>query len=205
MGRKRIAGFILAGGENKRMHGRKKALLQYEEKPFWKWIVETMGKTDEIYISVAKKSDYELYGEYCFEKYQLVEDLYEKRGPLGGILSGLSICKENALLVMPCDMIGCTKEILDELIEVFQKEGTPTFYKEKDIVLPFPGIYTKGMIPVIKEMMKKRNYRLRDLIQTNSIPVSYLVKQGIQETLKNVNTLEEYEELLHDSDRGSNR
>lgn len=205
MGRKRIAGFILAGGENKRMHGRNKALLQYEEKPFWKWIVETMYKTDEIYISVAKKSDYELYGEYCFEKYQLVEDLYERRGPLGGILSGLSICKENALLVMPCDMIGCTKEMVDELIEVFQKDGTPAFYKEKDIVLPFPGIYTKSMIPVIKEMMKKRNYKLRDLIQTNSIPVSYLEKHGIQEILKNVNTLEEYEELLHDSDRGSNR
>ena len=61
------------------------------------------------------------------------------------------------------------------------------------------------MIPVIKEMMKKRNYKLRDLIQTNSIPVSYLEKHGIQEILKNVNTLEEYEELLHDSDRGSNR
>ena len=102
-------------------------------------------------------------------------------------------------------MIGCTKEMVDELIEVFQKDGTPAFYKEKDIVLPFPGIYTKSMIPVIKEMMKKRNYKLRDLIQTNSIPVSYLEKHGIQEILKNVNTLEEYEELLHDSDRGSNR
>lgn len=205
MGRNKIAGLILAGGENKRMHGRKKAFLQYKEKPFWKWIAAVMNETDKIYISVARKTDYELYGESCFEKFQLVEDLYEKRGPLGGILSGLSICEENALLVMPCDMIGCTHKIIEELISTFQKNGNPVFYKDKDIVLPFPGIYTKSMIPQIEEMIENRNYRLRDLIQKNTPAISYLRRQEIQKMLKNVNTLEEYEELLHDSNRGSNR
>ena len=43
---------------------------------------------------------------------------------------------------------------------------------------------------------------MRDLIQTNSLHLFNIsVKQGIQETLKNVNTLEEYEELLNDSNR----
>lgn len=205
MGRKRIAGYILAGGENKRMRGRKKAFLQYKGKPFWKWIVEAMDMTDEIYISVAGKEEYEFDGEYCFEKYQLVEDLYEKRGPLGGILSGLSICEEFALLIMPCDMIGCRKETLDELVEVYQKYKMPVFYKEKDNVLPFPGIYTKSMLPIINEMMKDRNYKLRDLLRTERIPIVYLEKQGIQENMKNVNTLEEYEELINDNDSRSNR
>lgn len=205
MGKNRIAGLILAGGENKRMHGRKKAFLQYKEKPFWKWIAEAMEETDQIYISVARKKDDDFCKEAYFEKFRLVEDLYEKKGPLGGILSGLSVCEEKALLVMPCDMIGCTPKIIEDLITEFQKNETPVFYKDNDMILPFPGIYTKNMISQIEEMIENGNYRLRDLIQANTSVVSFLTRPGIQGMLKNVNTLEEYEELLHDSDRGSDR
>lgn len=49
----KIAGYILAGGDNRRMEGKKKLYLKREGKPFGQWICEAFAELPEIYLSVA--------------------------------------------------------------------------------------------------------------------------------------------------------
>ena len=61
------------------------------------------------------------------------------------------------------------------------------------------------MMPVIKEMMKKRNYKLRDLIQNDSHSCFIFGETGNTRNIEKCEYIGRDEELLHDSDRGSNR
>ena len=49
-----IAGYILAGGDNRRMDGRKKIYLHRDGKTFGQWICEAFSGLSGIYLSVAK-------------------------------------------------------------------------------------------------------------------------------------------------------
>ncbi len=205
MGRNTIAGYLLAGGENKRMQGEEKAFLMYRGIPFWKQIVEKMKLTGKIYISVAAKSGNRSLARNCFENFDLIEDLYEKKGPLGGILSGLSVCEEDALLVMPCDMPECREERIVELVQNYLEYGMPVFFQDGEYKLPFPGIYTKDMIPAMERMLQEKKYRMQDLLQVKEIGICHIQRPGMREELKNINTVEEYKELLDDNDKKGDR
>ena len=56
---KEIAGYILAGGDNRRMAGRKKALLTYQNQTFYAHIRERMPAFKNVYLSVEQAAPYE--------------------------------------------------------------------------------------------------------------------------------------------------
>ena len=137
MGRNTIAGYLLAGGENKRMQGEEKAFLMYRGIPFWKQIVEKMKLTGKIYISVAAKSGNRSLARNCFENFDLIEDLYEKKGPLGGILSGLSAKKMRfSSCHVICRNVG--KRELWNLCRIIWNMGCLYFFRTGNINFHFP-------------------------------------------------------------------
>ena len=138
---KEIAGYILAGGDNRRMAGRKKALLTYQNQTFYAHIRERMPAFKNVYLSVEQAAPYEALDA------DLVIDQYADMGPLGGILSGLEKCGEDALLVVPCDMIPFPGDMALWMAEQYRKTGRPVIPCEKGRNLSFPGIYTKEMWP----------------------------------------------------------
>ena len=84
----------------------------------------------------------------------LVPDLCRDCGPMGGILSGLTACGREALLVLPSDLYAAEEDILLPLLSVYEKTGKPVFYEQEGRPEPFPGIYTKVLLSGLKKSLE---------------------------------------------------
>lgn len=186
----RIAGYILAGGNNRRMQGRKKLFLPYDHQTdFFHSIMRSMQKLPKVYLSVAKEER-----EYKKLGLPLVADRYVDAGPLGGILSGLLSCEEEGLFVVPCDIPVIEEAFMDDMLDVYDGR-TPVIVKQDGRYYPMPGIYTKSQIPVMKEMMAQKDYKLMNVFPKDSEgKLFYAVANtpGFQK-VQSINTREEYE------------
>jgi len=103
---------ILAGGEGKRVGGRDKGLIRYRDKTLIQHVIETVEpQTDEIIISANRNIEtYETYG------YKVVSDTTEQlQGPLAGIAAALPHCKNDWVLITPCDMPFLPSDLIAKL------------------------------------------------------------------------------------------
>lgn len=190
-----LAGYILAGGRGKRMGGRQKLYLRYQGKYLSLWVMEALRSLEDFYISVAEIPK-ETVGNAGW-----ITDLYKEAGPLGGILSGLLQCPQEALFVVPCDTFGLDEEMVETLIREYERSGRPVFYRTETGPEPFPGIYTKEMIPVMERQHTAGNYRMKSLFETQEAK-KYTFLDGPKqlEKLVNLNTEQEYRRLQRRND-----
>lgn len=198
-----IAACILAGGKNSRMNGRKKAFLPVEETVFWKKIAAKLSGCSAIYISVEDRKKYEQIqadvGECGFEGFPLVEDLEKEKGPLGGIYSVLTACEEQAVLFVPCDMPEVDQELVDTMRGEWVRERKPVFLIRDGKRCPFPGIYTKEMLPWIRRQLERKDYKLQNLL--NEIEEKIVCLEDERDGGGNINTEEEYRAYLSKIER----
>lgn len=187
-----IAGYILAGGKNSRMDGKKKAFLMREGIPFWKWIANAMEPFECVYISVENRQHYMNKGTWDFAPYSMIEDVFADMGPMGGILSGLLTCEEDALLVATCDMPLVSREMLLKLKEEYEKKGRPVFYAVHGEPAPFPGVYTKDMLRELQNRVNANNLRMMDFLSAFKSEYVLLERDQAEREWENINTMEEY-------------
>lgn len=181
-----IAGLILAGGKNSRMAGRKKIFLDYRGKNFYEWIRAGLPDSIPVYLSVETYAPYEALDAV------LVKDIYKDIGPVGGIHAGLKQCREEALLVVPCDMMPVPEEILKKLLKKYAGTKRPVCPVIRGRDMPLPALYTKEMLLTLEEMIRNNNYRLSDVWRKTAV---YETIELEMNTLQNVNTEEEYKAL----------
>jgi molybdopterin-guanine dinucleotide biosynthesis protein A len=98
-----LSAIILAGGEGRRMGGLDKGLVLYLDKPLVKWVKDALPENvNQIIISCNRHSqDYAHYGQIIHDSPS--EFMYG--GAMSGILAGLSLCKNNWIIITPCDLI----------------------------------------------------------------------------------------------------
>lgn len=189
-GKSDIAGYILAGGKGRRMGGKEKLYLQYEGKYLALRTMEALDMLENHYISVAD------IPKIRIRNAQWITDLYKDEGPLGGILSGLLQCPEKALFVVPCDMFGLERNLAERMIQAYIRKGKPVFLKGREEMSPFPGIYTKEMIPIMERQRTLENYRMRSLFEMEEAKeYIYLNETEVLVKLVNLNTEEDLQRL----------
>lgn len=194
-----LAGYILAGGRGKRMGGRQKLYLQYQGKYLSLRTMEILRSLENFYISVAEIPE-DPVGSAGW-----ITDLYKEAGPLGGIMSGLLLCPQDALFVVPCDTFGLDEEMAETLIREYERSGRSVFYRTEKGPEPFPGIYTKAMIPVMERQRTAGNYRMKSLFETEEAK-EYTFLDGTKQLKKLVklNTEQEYRRLQRRNDGREN-
>ena len=188
-----IAGYILTGGRNRRMEGQNKLFLSYEGAAFYDHIRKALGGFSRVYLSIAPGSRQQYEGL----PFPLVEDGLPGLGPMGGIYSGLLACREERLFVAACDMPLIDRGTVELVTDRYLKEGD----KDKVMVVrtgervhPLFGIYPKAAIPLMEEMIREGNYRMRDFIRRSEARVLGL---GADSPVGvNINTEEEYRAFL---------
>lgn len=188
-----ICGAIIMGGLNSRMGYNKKAFLEFKGKPFYQHIAHSMSSFDKIYLSVE---DIEIYKDMNLE-YELVADIYEKIGPIGGLQSILTKCNEDAFLVLPSDTPLISKEIVNILINKFYKINKCIILSENGRLHPLIAIYKKECLPIINENIRNNNYRLMDIL--SKIEYEEVVFEDLsieRKVLQNFNSVDEYNKLL---------
>ncbi|VVB94023.1 Adenosylcobinamide-phosphate guanylyltransferase [uncultured archaeon] len=95
---------ILAGGMGSRLGYQEKALIDINGRPLISFVIGALEKAvDDVIISVRDREQRELIDSRV-PGYRFAYDDYRNRGPLAGILSGLSACDDKYCFVAACDM-----------------------------------------------------------------------------------------------------
>jgi molybdopterin-guanine dinucleotide biosynthesis protein A len=151
---KDITGIVLAGGKSSRM-GTNKSFLKFGDKEAVEITINLMKSLfSEVIISSNQPEEYEKFGLPIFK------DIYEFKGPLAGIHSGLLHSQTEKNFVISCDVPLITKEMIEYLVE---SEG------ESDIVIckadgfnqQLVGFYKKSLLPDIEKILSENQEETR--------------------------------------------
>jgi molybdopterin-guanine dinucleotide biosynthesis protein A len=185
---------VMAGGGSVRM-GQDKSMLPVEGRPMIEHIVNQLNPHfSQVLISSDDKAKYGFLGV------DVIEDEVEGRGPLGGIASGLKVSANELNFVLACDI----PEIHMACVRAMLRQG-----RDYDAVVPKSGagryeplfaVYKKSILGAIESALNSGDYRIMDAI--SSCRIKY-VEVDNSELMKNLNTMEDYEEFVGNRDDDS--
>lgn len=187
---------IMAGGKSSRMDYQDKAMLRYNGETFLSILYHRLNThTAHLMVSEGKGTREEYRNEA--KDAVFVKDIYEDRGPIGGLYSALSACKEDSLFVVACDM-PYMQIYLYEYLKEFDKDQydaiIPLYKKQMQ---PMAGIYKKRIVEKVKSQIASKDFTMKHLLR--KLQVCYVEvgeNKWLSEMLQNVNTVEEYKELV---------
>ena len=160
---------VLVGGKSRRMKGKNKSFLKYDNQAFIDHILSQLADFDERLLSVATRVEYESYSD-------LVEDEVKEVGPLGGLYTCLKRCRNEYLFICATDMPLIKKELIEFMREFISSDYDCYVIESDAKVHPLCGIYHKRILPVIEQMMVEKNYRMMELLRrvnVKYIPLQY--------------------------------
>ena len=189
-----VAGFILAGGESRRM-GTEKARLVLNGQSFVERIAgELSSVTSSIKVVGDKVSAAELN---LPSDIQSAPDVYPQWGALGGVHAALSACSENWALVVACDFPFVTGELFASLASVRQDFDAVAPIQPDGIPQPLCSLYRVAPCLCLAERLIKSGERkpitLLQSVRTRWVLFNELsLLKGADCFFDNINTPEDY-------------
>ena len=188
-----MTGIILAGGESRRM-GTDKAFLDIGGKLMIEQVLEVMsGLFPQCIIVTNTPDQYRSYG------IELVGDVFDLRGSLNGIYSGLLRSKSEYNFVVACDMPFLNPRLIAYMGEVAEGHDV-VVPRYQGYLEPLHAVYRRRLLPAIEAQIRKRDPRIRNMFP--HIDVRYLTEEEIdrfdpeRRSFKNLNTPKEYKEAV---------
>lgn len=189
-----IGALILAGGQNSRMDGQHKALLEWNGRTWLEYLMDAFAAFDEKIIStgvltLADGTDF-----------KAVPDKISGQGPLGGLCTALSVCQSDALVVCACDMplvtAGLTAYLADQA-RLHPKANAIAIRDRSGRLHPLCGVYHKETASVIHEaLMQDERRMIRVFRALRGLEFSLAETDFPDRILSNVNTPEELDSLF---------
>jgi molybdenum cofactor guanylyltransferase len=190
-------GVVLCGGESRRM-GRPKAWLPVGNEVLLQRVVRVVGEVMRpVVIVAATEQDVPPLPE----RVELVRDETPGLGPLGGLATGLAALRGRADVVFlsACDMPRLTpafvRQVLDGLADA--DIAVPDIGGR---LHPLAGVYRITVLPVVRSLLAQNRLRMTDLlaaVSTRTLDASHFTDPS---AVSNVNTPEEYAELLRSTE-----
>ena len=186
----KITAAILAGGKSQRM-GTNKAFLLIDEEPIISHTITTLRKITHDLLIVTNHP--ELYAGF---QAKAVRDLQLGLGPIGAILTALTLAENSHALVVACDLPFLNLKILWEMTKVM--DNSDVVVPRSDYGLePLCAIYNQSCLPAIKYAISQGElsvFRLFNQIKVHQI--SPEVWQPLDPTgyaFLNLNTFKDYQ------------
>ena len=181
------------GGSNRRI-GKEKAFLEIGEKTILEMMLEKLNqirkKGDRIILATKPPGRISLVRK---EKklssphgtVDIVGDLIPGAGPLGGIYSGLMASSTEYNFVFACDMPFLNVNLIQYMLRK-KTDYDVLIPKYGDCLEPLHGVYSKSIIPAIKEKIEQGSYRIQSIFPLTSIlsPKRRGNKNGISNRVK---------------------
>ncbi len=194
-----VGGIVLCGGQSKRM-GQPKAWLPFGDERMLPRVVRLLGEAVRPIVVVAAP-DQDLPA--LSSEIVIVRDEERGRGPLQGLKAGLESLqgKVDAAYLSSCDVPFLKAAFVQRLIELLG---------EKQICVPRVGDYHHSLaavyrLDVLATVTRLLNEdRLRPFFLFESVPTRVVTEEQLRDvdssfqTLRNLNTPEEYEAALRD-------
>jgi molybdopterin-guanine dinucleotide biosynthesis protein A len=197
-----ILGFIQAGGRSLRMGGKDKAWFEIENRPMIeKALTAVRPIVDSLSIIVNAANPQLARYQTLAKSYDadVIFDLHYYRGPLGGIATALTHCRDDqSALILACDMPFITTEFLAYLIDLHRREASLlTLPVDQDGRLqPLAGIYSAACHSIVEQMLKDDDLRIDNLCRRVSMRrVAFSEFANLQDAEKlfvNINSMSDW-------------
>lgn len=178
------AAYILCGGKSTRMQ-EEKGLVLFNGKTFLRWILDAVEPVTNQSILVTKNSAYQSFG------LEMIRDIIEDKGPVGGIYTALLHSSKNQILIISCDIPKITTDVLIYLIEKsLDFPGEITFLSDGINDYPLIGIYPKTVVGTFRKSVEAGHLKLCPLVY--SLPHQRVVLDPAKKiSLQNINSKEQ--------------
>ncbi len=128
-------------------------------------------------------------------------DLIDLKSPLSGIYTSLKEAKYNKILIIGGDLPFIKKELIEYIIKESEKDEFEVIVPViRGYFEPLISVYKKSLINRIEEMIKKRDYKVNNLIESSKFlaieeeKIKFFDKELI--SFLNINTEEELKKGL---------
>ncbi|MCR4567227.1 MAG: molybdenum cofactor guanylyltransferase [Pseudobutyrivibrio sp.] len=166
---------ILCGGDSSRM-GTTKALLPFEDKTMVEYIYDKFSPYfDKVYLSVNERGDFTDLGLDAQE----IPDISRNAGPIGAILSCLTMIKGDRAFFMSVDTPFMDPRVAVYLYDKSYNYDITSFKFEEGFLDTICGVYNKRCIgPLFKSIFFKRATRreIQEKCYTNLIDTNVIEK-----------------------------
>jgi molybdenum cofactor guanylyltransferase len=185
-----LAAWVLAGGKSSRM-GADKAFLQLEGRTLLARALDVLRTlTPDCHI-VGSRAKFQLLGP-------VLEDIYQDRGPLGGIHAALSASTKDLNLVLAVDLPHVQAPFLGLLVARARQSGAiVTVPRAGGGWQPLCAVYRRDFLPVTEQALNAGKNKIDPLFERVSLAIveeSDLKKTGFSEKIfQNLNTPAEFE------------
>ena len=166
---------ILCGGQSRRM-GRDKGSMIIQNEPMIKHILSTLNhQINEVVIVLNDRTRIDKYSEFINPQdytytITFLEDMIKNKGPMPGIMTGLSEIKSDYALVLPCDSPYVSEKYIQTIFSEIEEDYQAIVpYHDNDNKLktsePLHSIYNKNVIPEIEKLVNKDILHIKGLIE----------------------------------------
>jgi molybdopterin-guanine dinucleotide biosynthesis protein A len=192
-----VTAFILAGGRSSRM-GSDKALLTVANQTLLERAMHTAAAVAATVFIVGPRERYARYGN-------VVEDVFADCGPLGGIHAALCTTQTKLNLMLSVDTPAIHSDFLAWLLEQ-ARAGSELVVVPEALggLQPLAAVYHRSLRAVVEQALTTGDYKIGHLFShapTRYISEAELRAVGFSPALfRNVNTFEEYEDLVQKED-----
>lgn len=183
-----IEGFVLCGGESRRM-GRDKALLEINGRPLVEHVAGIIRFVTERVTLVGPRNRYEQLG------FPVIEDAYRGLGPLSGIVAALEHTGSPRALIVACDLARLDRDFVLQLCrKSMESNGFDAWVGEHPErgIEPLCGVYHVRTLDRLRGYLSANRLKMRDILGEMRIEQ---VRAEDGAVFGNVNTPADYEAL----------
>ncbi len=166
---------ILCGGKSSRM-GRDKGSMIIQDKPMIKHILSTLNhQINEAIIVLNEQSRIDKYCEFINPQdytytITFVEDEIKNKGPLPGIMTGLSHISSDYALILPCDSPYVSKNYINTIFREIDNDfqAIVPYHDGKNKLKtsePLHSVYSRNIISIIENLVKEDVLHIKGLIE----------------------------------------
>lgn len=183
-----VAGFILAGGKSTRM-GRDKGFVVLDGRTLLDRMLEIARSVCTDVRIVGDRAKYAAFAP-------VVEDVFPRCGPLGGIHAALRSSQTDLNLMLAVDMPFLSYAFLEFLIERSRKsQATVTVVRMHEGFQPLCTMYRRAFADAAEKALREAHYKIDALFertQTDVLDAKELETAGFSMRIfRNLNTPED--------------
>jgi molybdopterin-guanine dinucleotide biosynthesis protein A len=198
-----MMGVILAGGENRRMGGKVKALLPFCGEALIERQIREMRKACTEIIVVASSRHRHLYDSLLGTSVQIVSDILPGKGPLSGMHAAWLSSTAKSAWIVACDMPFISADAALAMLQRMRlKEVSAAIPVLRGRIHPLHGTYDRNCLPLIEELLAQDELRVMALLQRicwYAAPDTLFAELAIDpHFVTNVNTPEDYLKIIED-------
>ncbi|HXL80143.1 MAG TPA: molybdenum cofactor guanylyltransferase [Pyrinomonadaceae bacterium] len=188
-----IAGFILAGGESRRM-GTDKSRLVLNGESFVERIAAELETVTSKVTVVGKETN-------STTALQHVPDIFPKWGTLGGVHTALASCEAEWCLIVACDFPFVTAELFARLASLCENFEAVAPIQSDGIPQPLCSLYqTERCLERAEELInsgERKPIALLQSVRTRWVPFAEIQDlPGAERYFDNINTPEDYDRIV---------